>query len=123
MTIAEQLSCLTDRPCDVCKFHTENGCDRWECVFEEEPDDCEYYEKERGDMTREEAIKIIREIEYPVNGDNKKERDDAVDMAIKALENIGHLTDRPCEVCEYHKENGCSQWICVFTDKLFGDMR
>ena len=35
----------------MCKFHTENGCDRWECVFEEEPDDCEYYEKERGDMT------------------------------------------------------------------------
>ena len=41
MTREEQLSCLTDRPCDVCKFHTENGCDRWECVFEEEPDDCE----------------------------------------------------------------------------------
>lgn len=24
---------LTDRPCDVCRFKTENGCNRWECVF------------------------------------------------------------------------------------------
>lgn len=32
------LACLNDRPCNVCKFHTENGCARWSCVFEEEPD-------------------------------------------------------------------------------------
>ena len=24
---------LTDRPCSVCKFHTEHGCSKWECVF------------------------------------------------------------------------------------------
>lgn len=41
MTREEMLACLTDRPCDVCKFHTENGCKRWKCVFEEEPDDAE----------------------------------------------------------------------------------
>ena len=29
----EQIECLTDRPCDVCRFKTENGCNRWECVF------------------------------------------------------------------------------------------
>lgn len=29
----EQVGCLTDRPCDVCRFKTENGCNRWECVF------------------------------------------------------------------------------------------
>ena len=39
MTREEMLACLTDRPCDVCKFHTEKGCGRWSCVFEEEPDD------------------------------------------------------------------------------------
>lgn len=38
MTREEMLACLNDRPCDVCKFHTENGCARWSCVFEEEPD-------------------------------------------------------------------------------------
>ena len=39
---------------------------------------------------------------------------EAFKMAIKALENIGHLTDRPCSVCEFHKENGCCKWDCVF---------
>ena len=29
----ELIGCLTDRPCDVCRFKTENGCNRWECVF------------------------------------------------------------------------------------------
>ena len=29
----EQVSCLTDRPCSVCRFKTENGCNRLECVF------------------------------------------------------------------------------------------
>lgn len=29
----EQVGCLTDRPCDVCRFKTENGCNRFECVF------------------------------------------------------------------------------------------
>jgi len=42
MTREEQLACLTDRPCAVCKFHTEKGCNRWTCVFEEEPQSKEY---------------------------------------------------------------------------------
>ena len=120
MTIAEQLSCLTDRPCDVCKFHTENGCDRWECVFEEEPDDCEYYEKERGDMTREEARAIMTllkqsYINFRTKSDLRKktvkENINAYDMAIKALEQepktghwIDHQEDRwiyaKCSECE-----------------------
>ena len=29
----EQISCLMDRPCSVCKFKTENGCSCYECVF------------------------------------------------------------------------------------------
>lgn len=39
MTREEILACLTDRPCTVCKFHSENGCGKWNCVFEEEPED------------------------------------------------------------------------------------
>ena len=42
-------------------------------------------------MTREEAIKVLKEIEYPVNGDNKEYRDTAFEMAIKALE------QEPCD--------------------------
>lgn len=41
MTREEMLACLEDRPCNVCKYHTEKGCKRWACVFEEEPDDTE----------------------------------------------------------------------------------
>ena len=41
---------------------------------------------------------------------------EALDIAIKAVERIGHLIDRPCEACEYHKETGCSQWSCVFEE-------
>jgi len=34
MTTKEQLECLTDRPCAVCKYHGENGCSKWSCVFD-----------------------------------------------------------------------------------------
>lgn len=39
MTRAEILKCLTDRPCDSCKFHESGRCERWNCVFEEKPDE------------------------------------------------------------------------------------
>ena len=89
-------------------------------------------------MTNEEAIKIIRNEYLCVDKDCDIEKScrkcpyamptkepilEAYNMAIKALENIGHLTDRPCDVCEYHGENGCCKWTCIFTDRLFGDMR
>jgi hypothetical protein len=80
-------------------------------------------------MTREDAIKIIRKEYACVDADCDIERScgkcylmmpskepilKAYDIAIKALENIGHLKDRPCDVCEFHKENGCCKWDCVF---------
>lgn len=89
-------------------------------------------------MTNKEAAEIIRKEYLCVDKDCDIERScgkcpysmpskepilEAYDVAIKALEKIDHLTDRPCEVCEYHGEHGCSKWTCVFTDKLFGDMR
>lgn len=50
MTREELLDCLTDRPCDVCKFHTETGCSKWKCVFEEPIDENkgEWIPKQRG---------------------------------------------------------------------------
>lgn len=39
MTREEQLACLKDRPCNVCKMRTEHGCNSWECVFEQMPDE------------------------------------------------------------------------------------
>lgn len=57
MTREEMLACLTDRPCDACKFHTEKGCKRWSCVFEEEPDDVE--NKGFDGMTNGEVIQAL----------------------------------------------------------------
>ena len=41
MNDKEKLSCLTDRPCTACKFHKEEGCSKWSCVFEEKSGDTE----------------------------------------------------------------------------------
>lgn len=41
MTSKELLACITDRPCEACKYHGENGCSKWSCVFDEQPDDSE----------------------------------------------------------------------------------
>ena len=76
-------------------------------------------------MTRKEAI---REISERIELIDKEKYDvgeyrEALQMAITAIENIGHLKDRPCSVCEFNKENGCCKWTCVFTDRLFGNMR
>ena len=30
----ELLDTLTDRPCSVCRHHKENGCCKWDCVFD-----------------------------------------------------------------------------------------
>lgn len=73
-------------------------------------------------MTNENAIKWLKD--FLKNGNfSMPQYEEALEMAISALENIGHLKDRPCSVCEFHKENGCCKWTCVFTDRLFGDMR
>lgn len=57
MTSEELLNCLVDRPCSACKYHKENGCSKWNCVFEEpideaEPcDDC-ISDREKGEWVR-----------------------------------------------------------------------
>ena len=35
MTNTELANYITDRPCCVCKFHTDDGCKKWTCVFDE----------------------------------------------------------------------------------------
>ena len=47
---------------------------------------------------------------------NMGEQKEALDMAIKALEQTSHLKDRPCEVCEFHSDKGCSKWKCIFEE-------
>lgn len=69
-------------------------------------------------MTNQETIANLNMISIafvePVTKEQRKLIDDTFEMAKQAVENIGHLTDRPCDVCEFHKENGCCKWDCVF---------
>ena len=64
-------------------------------------------------MTREEAIEALTSKDVC----NPYITLEALDMAISALEKLSHLTDRPCSVCEFKKENGCCKWSCVFEDE------
>lgn len=73
-------------------------------------------------MIREEAIYELKNAAWLGTDHSRARTEEALDMAMKALENIGHLKDRPCDVCEFQKENGCSQWTCVFSNGLFGGM-
>lgn len=61
-------------------------------------------------MTNEEAK---RNLAYAKRWGDKPD-DEALDKAMKALELMSHLKNRPCSACEYHKENGCCKWSCVF---------
>lgn len=71
-------------------------------------------------MTNQEAIAWIKSIKdkYIHGGDDDfdEKRKKSLDMAIKALEQTSHLIDRPCEACEFHKDNGCCKWGCVFEE-------
>ena len=72
-------------------------------------------------MTREQAIKWLKEYKEATDYMVSKELE-VLDMAISDMENIEHLKDRPCGVCEFNGENGCCKWSCVFCTTLFGGM-
>lgn len=63
-------------------------------------------------MKNENARKQIkRMMAYPsIQADDHN----ALAEAVRALDLIGHLIDRPCEACEYHCGRGCRNWECVF---------
>ncbi len=70
-------------------------------------------------MTNEEAkrrIEICRDFLANNYSDMGEPNFMAFNMAIKALEQISHLKDRPCEACEFHSYKGCHKWSCVFAE-------
>ena len=73
--------------CDTCIYQNENEYHK-PCIVRR--DDCEYYKKERGDMSREEAIKELQESHDIMRSYDIDESESrlmtALDMAIKALE-------------------------------------
>ena len=63
-------------------------------------------------MTEDKTIDVLNNV-LIVNAQLEKP---AIEKATRALRLIGHLKDRPCEVCEFHGENGCCKWSCVFDE-------
>ena len=74
-------------------------------------------------MTKGEAINRLQDAK---DGYKEYLTDEALDMAIEALELLDTLTDRPCSVCRHHKERteqevgGCCKWNCVFDGHIGG---
>jgi len=64
-------------------------------------------------MTRKEAIEILKEIEYPANGDNKEYRDMAFDMAIKALKQEPVLDRIRAEIIELRSKQNVGVLECL----------
>ena len=71
-------------------------------------------------MNRQKAIKILEtERDEHINGQGVcyATRQEAVNMAIDALQKLSYITDRPCQVCKFNPDgNGCKKWTCVFED-------
>lgn len=74
-------------------------------------------------MTKEDAIKALQIAHDSICDYSENQSGmgyiEALEIAIKAIENIGHLKDRPCDACEFFGEHGCSKWTCVFCNGLF----
>ena len=68
-------------------------------------------------MKKDEALETLtKELGFEIFDEDAQE---AINKGIKALELIGHLKDRPCEACEFHKKNGCCKWDCVFEEMIY----
>lgn len=66
MTDKEKLSCLIDRPCTACKFHNEDGCCKWNCVFDQKS------ELPEGDLISREKLKDYLDRNISFGGVEKK---------------------------------------------------
>ena len=67
-------------------------------------------------MTNKEALNLLLKDGLSLTETEAEEFCEAYNRAISALAKIDHLKDRPCQACEFHKENGCCKWMCVFEE-------
>ena len=65
-------------------------------------------------MVREEVKSRLLNTAWLGTDEDRDKTEEAVKVAITALELLDTLIDRPCSACRYHKENGCCKWNCVF---------
>ena len=67
-------------------------------------------------MTELEARKIIKQ--FRDRQGNSSDDIEALEKAIKSLELISNLIDRPCLACKWRHHDGCMQFDCPFDEVL-----
>ena len=69
-------------------------------------------------MKNERLIKILEDLPFPKESAKYPiaEKEGVVRKALKALEQIASLKERPCEVCKYREDGMCVRWLCVFEE-------
>ena len=67
-------------------------------------------------MTDAETIERLEEMQATFGFVTGGMRSETLDNAIKAVKKISHLIDRPCNACEFKKDNGCCKWACGFEE-------
>lgn len=115
------------RDCKTCK-HSDNG----NCAGTEECHECmwesKYEQQPCEDCISREAVNKLKKYRFNYDTNTTIPKADIfvkiTDIAElpsvtpKANDKLKYLTDRPCEVCEFHSDNGCSRWRCVFEEVL-----
>jgi hypothetical protein len=61
---------------------------------------------------------ILKDLPYPKKSAaySIAEKEKIVQKALKALEQVASLKERPCEVCKYQEDGMCVRWLCVFEE-------
>lgn len=61
---------------------------------------------------------ILKDLPYPKKSAaySIAEKEKIVKKALKALEQVASLKERPCEVCKYREDGMCVRWMCVFEE-------
>lgn len=116
-------ACVGD--CDLCQKAKTSPSNIWMKIGEHIGEIMNLLFEATSEMTTEEAIDQLASMRC--HAEDMRDAEDeksvwakdiqAICMAIDALKKLSHLTDRPCEACEFHKDNGCSKWSCVFEEE------
>ncbi len=65
-------------------------------------------------MNIQRALEILNETSFLARDKEAKEIEEAIQTTTEAVKTLTYLKDRPCDVCKFRTENGCTEWYCVF---------
>ena len=95
---------MSDRDCEKCKHHTEKGCDRWDCEFEQ-------------GMTRKDAIKRLKL--WLICSEEYTEDDVSMNEAIRIAINSLEIDERYELEYENAEEIHKGRWIKISSADIY----